>query len=407
MIKDNKKGEKKKMALWSVIESTGAENAVIWKHPEMNFVTGSTLIVRETQQALFFYQGQLVDTFNPGKYKLSTETLPIIGKLQTIPTKGESPFIAEIYFISTAVSLDMKWGTTSQALVMDQTFGLLLHIGACGTLGLKLMNPALAFCNLVGTGQALTYEQIQMFFRENITQKVKEYIAQAFSRTGMSFITLDQNLSQFSKDIEERLNAQTKELGIEIYNFVISTLNLPEEEYGVIMYGQQDQQVLRYANQSKLMTANTDAEVERIMAKAKADSRQMQGYSWQDEQKAAQGLAYANNPNVVSNPASLLAQAPLAMNFGQMLNNNLDPLLNTPFSDTGSGQFQNGTMFGGMSGNEGFVGFSMGMEPLQPDEYGNLGKENNEAVKMKFCSNCGQRVALDAKFCPECGTRLN
>ncbi len=406
------------MALWSVIESTNEDNAVIWKHPSTNFVTGSTLIVRETQKAMFFYQGQFVDSFGPGKYKLDTDTLPIIGKLQSLPTSGDSPFIAEVYFVSNVISLDMKWGTTSHARVMDLTFGLILNIGASGTMGVRIKNPEKAFNNLVGTSDSLTFQQIQQYFRENITQNVKEHIAIAFRDKEMNFLVLDQNLSRFSKEIESKINNHLEEMGIEIHNFIIAQLQLPEEEFNVITRGQMEIQNRQYSNrlrsidalgdaevlsintkaQNEALIANAEAEAnrKRIDALAQSESRKIQGYTWVDDIRAEIAMSYANNPNVISNPASMLAQAPMAMAYGNMLAQNVDPLLNEPFS-TGNSYQASANVFFGMNDEVGnFSGFSAGMEP----------EENSEQKGTVFCSQCGNKVDKIANYCFKCGNAL-
>ncbi len=411
------------MALWSVIESAGEKDAVIWKHPKRDFVTNSTLIVRETQKAMFFYQGRLADVLGPGSHVLHTGTLPIIGKLQTLPTSGESPFIAEVYFVSNALGMSMKWGTTSQAVVQDQTYGLIFHIGACGTFSIRVTDPYAAFQNLVGTGDCLRYGQLQEFFRENVTQQVKEYYSRAFAAKEMNFLTVNQGLTKASADIERLLNTRLEDLGIQLYNFVISTLNFPEEEYAVIAGSQQELQRMSYENQLKTMQAmgeanvldiNTQAQSKakiaaavaeadalRIMSAAQAESRKLQGFTWQDEKKAEQGLAYANNPNVVSNPASMLAQAPMALSFGNMLYNNLDPLLNTPFS---SNEMNMG--YGSDYGTQdsGFGGIGL----IEPEDDGADSSflHQEERTSTVYCYNCGAAMDVNANFCSKCGTRM-
>ena len=122
------------MALCEIIKYEGDSNTLVYKFPEEDFNTFSQLIVHESQEAILFKDGQMCDTFGPGKYTMHTGNIPILNKLVNLPTGGESPFHCEIYFLNKALALDYNWGTSSQALVMDQTFQLLLHVGASALL---------------------------------------------------------------------------------------------------------------------------------------------------------------------------------------------------------------------------------------------------------------------------------
>ena len=88
------------MALVSVIKFEGDNQTFIWKHPCEDFNTGSQLRVHESQEAFFFLNGQILDSFGPGRHELSTQNLPLVNHLVNLPTGGDSPFHAEVFFVN-------------------------------------------------------------------------------------------------------------------------------------------------------------------------------------------------------------------------------------------------------------------------------------------------------------------
>ena len=88
------------MSLVDVIKYEGDNQTFVWKHPREDFNTGSQLIVHESQEAIFFLNGQALDSFLPGRYELETQNIPLLNKIINIPSGGESPFHAEVYFIN-------------------------------------------------------------------------------------------------------------------------------------------------------------------------------------------------------------------------------------------------------------------------------------------------------------------
>lgn len=88
------------MSITEVIKYEGDNQTFIWKHPSEDFNTGSQLIVHESQEAIFFLNGQALDTFGPGRHELETQNLPLLSNVSKITTGGISPFHSEIYFIN-------------------------------------------------------------------------------------------------------------------------------------------------------------------------------------------------------------------------------------------------------------------------------------------------------------------
>ncbi|MCD7735865.1 MAG: SPFH domain-containing protein [Lachnospiraceae bacterium] len=321
------------MAMLDVITYEGNHDVLVYRYPHTEFNTMSQLIVHESQEAVFFKNGQMLDSFGPGKYTLRTENIPLLGKLINLPTGGESPFRCEVYFINKTLALNYKWGTTSRTRVMDNQFHLLLEIAANGTIGLKVTNPRMLLSRIVGTEMELTAERCLEYFRENVSAKVKEYLASVMRRPEMNFLLLEMYLNDFSAAVKEMLREIFNDVGVDIYNFVIGMINIPEEQYAVITEGQRALQKAQYAKQLKRIEAEGDAESSVIRAGGRAKSRETEGYNWADEQVSEITRMYAANPGNVQNPVGMLAQAPMALAFGTMLKNGMEPAMDRQFSN--------------------------------------------------------------------------
>lgn len=98
------------MSITDVIKYEGNNQTFIWKHPSEDFNTGSQLIVHETQEAIFFLNGQALDSFGPGRHELETQNLPLLNGISKITTGGVSPFHSEVYFVNLIEQMGIRWG---------------------------------------------------------------------------------------------------------------------------------------------------------------------------------------------------------------------------------------------------------------------------------------------------------
>ncbi|MDR3122533.1 MAG: SPFH domain-containing protein, partial [Treponema sp.] len=115
-----------------IIKYEGDTDGFIWKHPTEDFNTGSQLIVHESQEALFFLNGQALDLFGPGRHTLETQNIPLIRGILNKPAGAEAPFHCEVYFINKTEQLSIKWGTDSKVQYMEPVYQFPLQIGASG-----------------------------------------------------------------------------------------------------------------------------------------------------------------------------------------------------------------------------------------------------------------------------------
>lgn len=108
------------MAIFEVIKYEGDNSTFVWKHPKEDFNTGSQLIVHESQEALFFANGQALDLFGPGRHTLDTQNLPLLRRVVNLPTGGDPAFHCEVYFINRTEQMAVKWGTDNEAELLKE-----------------------------------------------------------------------------------------------------------------------------------------------------------------------------------------------------------------------------------------------------------------------------------------------
>ena len=291
------------MAIQEVIKYEGDNDILIYKHPAEDFNTLSQLIVHESQEAVFFSDGQALDSFKAGRYTLETKNIPLISKLRNLVTGGVSPFHTEVYFINLATMMDIPWGTPSQVTVKDPNYGYSYSAGASGSFGLKIIDGRKLLINLVGTEQEMSTANIQKYFKDLIVTRVKNCIAVELSR--YSYNEFNQHLNDISENVAGLIRDDIAEYGIQILNFFLSAVNINEDD--LIELKNLDNSMAQKRFEAM---CNRDAAV--IEAQGLAKSREIQGYNWQQEQQFNVSKAFAENEGFAGNPANMMAQIPLA-----------------------------------------------------------------------------------------------
>ena len=121
-----------------IIKYEGDNHTFIWKHPCEDFNSGSQLIVHESQEAVFFMNGQALDTFGPGRHTLTTQNMPMVKEYFNMATGDQTPFHCEVYFINLTEQMAITWGTNTKMEYVEPTYGFPIQIGACGEMSLRI-----------------------------------------------------------------------------------------------------------------------------------------------------------------------------------------------------------------------------------------------------------------------------
>lgn len=224
------------MAVLSVVRFDGLKNRdwMIYKYPSDSLVLGSQLIVQEGQNAIFVKSGTVCDIFYPGTYTLQTENLPILKKFVNLPFGGKTPFSAEIYFINTTIRLDIHWGTTDPIQLIDPKYYVKLRIRAFGQMGLRILDCATLFKELIGGMQQadiVKFDKVKEYYRGLLVIKVKSAIADAIITNGISALEISAKLESLSEKVKEQIASEFGKFGFMVANFYIQSINFPEEDF--------------------------------------------------------------------------------------------------------------------------------------------------------------------------------
>lgn len=272
-----------------IIKYEGDNSTFIWKHPCEDFNSLTQLIVHESQEAIFFMNGQALDLFGPGRYTLETENIPKIGKLLNRTTGDKTPFHCEVYFINKAEQMAIKWGTDSKVQYVDPTYGFPISIGASGEMSLRAEDSRKLLIKLVGTENYLGQQQLIGFFRAFLMTRVKTYIAQVIKANAINIFEIDENLTAFSENIHKLLIPDFADYGIALERFFVTNIVKPDgdrqyekfKELHFRQYADIAEATLR--QKTDLIYAQTEAKKVVIDSQAQATKRAQEGYTYAQE----------------------------------------------------------------------------------------------------------------------------
>jgi membrane protease subunit (stomatin/prohibitin family) len=247
-----------------VIEwNESADGVLAWRYPfqDNEIQNGATLIVRDTQLALFVNEGKVADLFGPGTYKLTTQTLPVLTNLKNWDKLFDSPFKSDVYFFSTRQQLDMRWGTTQPITLRDKDFGA-VRLRAFGNYAVKLADAKLFYTEVSGTREAFTVHDLDGQLRAVLLQHLSDAVAQS----GIPFLDLAANQIEFSKALSAATAPAFTKLGLALQDLTVQNVSLPEElqkildqKIGMGMVGNNMGQFMQYQAAQALPTMAASA----------------------------------------------------------------------------------------------------------------------------------------------------
>ena len=203
-----------------------SDGTLAWRYPMagMEIQNGATLVVRESQMALFVDEGKVADVFGPGTYKLTTQTLPVLTYLKNWDKLFESPFKSDVYFFSTRQQVDQKWGTPQPVTVRDAEFGA-VRIRAFGNYAYRVVDPKKFHTEISGTREAYTVQDLDGQLRGLIMQQISVAIAQS----KIPFLDLAANQLLFAQALSQALNPAMEGYGLKLEAMTVQSISLPEE----------------------------------------------------------------------------------------------------------------------------------------------------------------------------------
>lgn len=272
-----------------IIKYEGDNSTFIWKHPCEDFNSLTQLVVHESQEAIFFMNGQALDLFGPGRYTLETQNIPKIGKFLNRVAGEQTPFHCEVYFINKTEQMSIKWGTDSKVQYIDPRYGFPLAIGASGEMSLRAEDSRKLLIRLVGTENSLSQQKLIGFFRAFLMTRVKTYIAQVIKANAINIFEIDENLTAFSENIHKLLLPDFADYGISLERFFVTNIVKPDgdrqyERFKELHFRQYaDIAEAKLRQQTDIIHAQTEAQKVVIDSQAQAAKRAQEGYTYAQE----------------------------------------------------------------------------------------------------------------------------
>lgn len=417
----------KNQGLASVIKYEGGNDVFVWKHPIEDFNLGSQLIVHESQEAIFFRDGQALDLFGAGRYTLATQNIPLLENLYKLPTNANEVFHSEVYFINLTTQMGIKWGTDSKVRLFDPASGLHIEIGACGNFSLRVNNSRKLLLKLVGTAPVFTQAEVggvELFgislivgkFKALIMNKVKSSIAQIIKANNINILEIDSYIDTISDSLRVVINETLDEYGLTMPEFFVTSIMTPDDDPNFRRLKQQFAEKTLRVREEEIRKAEAEAAQGRKILEAQTEA-QLKMVGAQGEAEAlkikAQAEAEAYKAQAMAEAAEMHAK-------GYTYQQETARMVGMEAMQNGLTGGEGGGSLGGL-GDVASLGVALGAmggvigmtkEALNPimgasndlgAGFGNVVAGNVPEANDTWDCTCGAK-GIKSKFCPECGT---
>ena len=433
----------------TMIVDEGRTDVLAWKCATQDFEFGTRLNVHESQAAVFFRDGQLIEVLGPGMHVLETRNFPFLRFFTKL--RFGKYFHAEVYFVNLSVQMSLPWGTRDRVNVMlevEPGKAMPLDVGASGTMNVQpdpdQVKEMLVW--LVGTGEELTAESLRDKFNSMLNTKIKTFLGRVLQMQNMNAFTLDQHLNDVSQALFGVLEPEFRKYGVWLREFYVDAFALPEDnpafqdarrlaEGRYIQHGKLDleyelklkqaekeAELARLEGEKTLVEADVAARANVTTAQGEAVRRSLEGItSVQEHQFAtmdrmvdaggAGSAAAGGSGGDGSGLGDMTGFFGDVMKMGiglEMMRNMVDVMKDAM---NGAGQAganmaqaasMNGNAGAGMPG-PGAANPYAGQNPYAP----NPGQPSAAAPQPSgwICGGCGRENPADTLFCGGCGTK--
>lgn len=399
-----------------VIKYEGDNSTFIWKHPSEDFNSFTQLIVHESQEAVFFMNGEALDLFGPGRHTLETQNIPKLGRLLNRTTNGDTPFHCEVYFINKTVQMGIKWGTDSKVRFLEPTYGVPLEIGASGELNLMVSDARKLLIKLVGTMNGIAWEDrsggftksLSASFRPLISTAVKTNLSSVIKNNSMNILEIDENLGTLSEVLKKSMIPGFEEYGLTIPELYVTTIVLPENDPNF----RRIRDLHAISLQQRMVEAETTIKTARAEAEAAVTVAERQAVLERETTATEQRRREAERELIDAQMEAQrmkitgFAEAEVMRAKGYTEKDVLQAEVQKAYAE-GIGNM-NITGGGSVAGD--MIGLGVGMTaagmvaPQMGEMFKGFGMER--PVENITCPNCNKEVPKGSKFCLECGTKI-
>ena len=335
-------------------------NTIVHRFPVQGqeIKNGARLTVRESQAAVFVYQGQIADVFGPGLHTIDGGNTPILSKLGAWMHGFNSPFKAEVYFVNTKQFTDLKWGTSNPVMMRDTDFGM-VRLRAFGIYSIRVTEPRAFIKEIAGTNAHFVTEDIEGQLKRTLVSGFSDALAES----KIAALDLASNYDELGKFIRGKLTDDFNNFGLDLTKFVIENISLP-------------------------------AEVEAAM-----DKRTSMGVIGDVGRYAQFQAADAMRDAAQNTGGGAGTGAGLGAGFaiGNAMAGAMTNAMNQSKTEAGSGS----------EGGAKIKCAKCGAANLANAKFCNdCGAKMESAAQTVTCAKCGAEVPAGSKFCNECGTKV-
>ncbi|MEK6280700.1 MAG: SPFH domain-containing protein [Acidobacteriota bacterium] len=336
-------------------------NTLMYRFPVQGqeIKNGAQLTVRESQAAVFVFQGQIADVFGPGLYTIDGGNTPILTKLGAWKYGFNSPFKAEVYFVNTRQFTDLKWGTSNPVMMRDGDFGM-VRLRAFGIYSIRVADPRAFIKEIAGTNAHFVTEDIEGQLKRTLVSGFSDALAES----KIAALDLASNYDELGKFTRAKLTTDFNSYGLDLTKFVIENISLPAEVEAAM---------------DKKTSMGVIGDVGRYAQFQAAD--------------AMRDAAQNTGGGGAATGAGLGAGFAIGNAMAGAMSNAMNQSQNQAQSDAGGGakvpcpKCGNANLPGGKFCNE-------------------CGAKMETAGQTVPCSKCGVQLQPGTKFCNECGTKV-
>lgn len=422
-----------------IIKYEGDNSTFVWKHPNEDFNSLTELIVHESQEAVFFMNGQALDLFGPGRYTLETQNIPKLGKLLNRATGDQTPFHCEVYFINKTVQMSLKWGTDTKVRYIDPDSGIPVELGACGNMNLMVSDSRKLLIKLVGTMNGIAWDDnniafsksLQDCFRPLISTVVKSNLSTAIKSKNIYLLEIDEHLAELSEVLKSVIMPGFEEYGLTIPQFYLTTVVLLDNDPNFKRIRELHTIALQkrmFEAEADIRTAKAEAEARYGTAQAKAEAEitaakrqtELEKQTTQTEiaKREAERAVIAAQAEATAMKATGFAEAEIMQAKGYNQKDVLQAEIQKAYAEGIGNMGSNGGSAGGgvasdmvsMVAGMKMAGAMMGQLDNMTGNIGQTVQQSSPAPEKKEtvikCEKCGADLPQNAKFCLECGEKV-
>jgi len=351
------------VALLDVVQWDNKPGEVINRFKEGDIAIGSQLIVKEGQEAIFFKNGQALDSFGPGRHTLTTGNVPILEKIINLPFGGKTPFPAEVYFVNKTEIPNLKWGTKQPMQLLDPIYNLPVPIRSFGSYSLRITDIKSFLIMAIGTWQAFTTDDIGTALRDQvILPKTQDLIAEFMIKQNITILKLPAYYDEIGAAGKAKMVEDFTSFGVELVRFAVESINIPDDDENV----------------QRLKKALADKAEMNIMGDDYKTKR-----TFDTMEKAAENEGMTGG----------MVGAGMGVGMGQQMGSMMGSVM---------GGVNNGG--GQQAGNQMACPHCNAMNPAGAKFCSSCGKPMT--APQMACPSCNAQIPEGSKFCPSCGANL-